>query len=958
MSLKSCLCLIGLTLSLALSLPAQTVRVLLVAGTADITPTGETVARPIVKGEAVTAGSTISTGADGRVVLTPMPGVKSIITPNSTITLESASEAPNPDATTAYAAVIDLKVGAVVSDLNKPADATYDYSIRTPRGLAGARGTVFTVGVNPAGIATVVVAHGTITLTFTDGRTASLTPGKVSITKPDGTSVEAEKIGDLSPEDQAIANTWTEITLEAINRAIDDGADLSPDALRNVIETAESLGVELTDTANTLLRTIQEKVDQLEETQTETREEETKTVITNLKSSTSDAISRFRATLTADQLATFDQLNSQNQALLVSINDPAITQVALAGDTYTGVPFTNLDLAVNLRAIADLDAASLAFLKEANGENFENEGPGPADWSPAAFVRSAVTWNALSATDRQLLLDLDASEAVMDRSATFISAYLDQVVRALEPEQLTALLETGWGTDLLDNYFRSYGVSQNENAVAIAVALTADQRALIRYFDFDAEVAGNLGSYLAEKLDVLAGLTETERAQLRQFDLGDRLLDYSDTSVLQNALGRFNALTTAQQTAVKALGLGQFYLQPGDQQVYLSNDTITTVDARILDIVDTYLGLDQTRQEALRDAELFDTHYGFLGDERYDPANLTAFVDQYLTLPARTRAFILAAHDFSILDLLDGGGSSSAGSGSGVVLFESEGSYRSLGEFAAMVAALTDAELLTLRDIEGAAILAKGLFYEENPLQIIKTAIQFYNNLNVLQKFTLRELGILQQDGFDWLTVNQTGLTRLLGVYGALSGELRAGTEFIDYGNYPYYPETLTNPTFFISDDIYFYNVSFHSPTSTLNVAALKNLNIYGANDDLEDPTFNTAANGSLHLNASDLIDLNGVSFGTNIRSITMEAATINLANVHFNNGSVVALNSRDGGNPNFGSSITGRINFITNVKYAGHLLDSQEQFDAYGINIKTGTLANPATPGTYQTVTDYIETQ
>lgn len=949
MSLKSCLCLIGLTLALALSLPAQTVRVLLVAGTADITPTGETVARPIVKGEAVTAGSTITTGADGRVVLTPMPGVKSIITPNSTITLESVSETPGADATTAYQATLNLKVGAVVSDLNKPADATYDYSVRTPRGLAGARGTTFTVGVNPAGIATVVVAHGTISLTFTDGRTASITPGKVSITKPDGTTVEAEKISDLSPEDQAIANNWTEITLEAINAAVDAGVELSPETLKNVTDTASSLGLELSETSQTLLKTLQEKVASLEEMRTETRNEDTKTVVTNNNTSTTDALTRFRAGLTSDQVAAFDLLNDENKSLLVAINDPAITHVALAGDTQTGVPFTNLDLSVNLRAITELSATSLTFLKQTNGDAFQYEGPGPADWSPEAFTRSAASWNALTAADRQLLLDLNAPEAVMDRSATFISAYLDQTVRTLEPAQLSALIETGWGSDLLDNYFDSYGAGLNEAAVAVAFALTPTQRALVRYFDIDAQSA-YWRSSLGEQLDILAGLTEAQRTQLRQLDLGDRLLDY-DASVLQNALGRFNSLTTAQQNAVKALGLGQFYLQPGDQTVYLPNETTTTVDARVLGIINAYLSLDRARQEALRDADLFDAYYPYLGDEIYDPATLSAFADQYLTLPERTRAFILSAHDFSVVDLIKGGyGPSEALN----VASESESSYRSLAEFAALVAGLSDAELKVLRDVEGAAILAKGLLYDENPLQTIKSAIQFYSNLSVLQKFTLRELGILQQEYFDWLTVNKAGLSRLLDVYGALSGNLRAGTKFVDYG----YQETLVSPTFFAGYNAYFYNVSFQSPTGTLNIAALRDLQISGSNDNDEAPTFDTATQGSLHLNASDLIDLNGVSFGNNIRSITMEAATINLANIYFNNGSVIALNSRDGGNPNFGSSIVGRVNFISNVKYAGHLLDGQEQFDAYGKNIKIGTLANPATPGTYVTTPDYNPAQ
>src|SRR5690606_29975290 len=147
MSMNRCFSLLALALVLVIQLPAQTVRVLLVSGVADILPAGETVARPVVKGESVTVGATITTGADGRGVLPPRPRVNSVLTAMSSLAWESVSEAKTAGAATAYRATLDLKVGAVVSDLNNPADATCDYSVRTPRGLAGARGTTFAVGV-------------------------------------------------------------------------------------------------------------------------------------------------------------------------------------------------------------------------------------------------------------------------------------------------------------------------------------------------------------------------------------------------------------------------------------------------------------------------------------------------------------------------------------------------------------------------------------------------------------------------------------------------------------------------------------------------------------------------------------------------------------------------------------------------------------------------------------------
>jgi hypothetical protein len=76
-----------------------------------------------------------------------------------------------------------------------------------------------------------------------------------------------------------------------------------------------------------------------------------------------------------------------------------------------------------------------------------------------------------------------------------------------------------------------------------------------------------------------------------------------------------------------------------------------------------------------------------------------------------------------------------------------------------------------------------------------------------------------------------------------------------------------------------------------------------------------------------------------------MEAMTVNLKNLNFPAGSSVNLNSAYGGieglYPNFGSSAVGRVNFIQNVKYNSHLLNSRSTFDAYGTSITIGTIGN-----------------
>jgi hypothetical protein len=95
---------------------------------------------------------------------------------------------------------------------------------------------------------------------------------------------------------------------------------------------------------------------------------------------------------------------------------------------------------------------------------------------------------------------------------------------------------------------------------------------------------------------------------------------------------------------------------------------------------------------------------------------------------------------------------------------------------------------------------------------------------------------------------------------------------------------------------------------------------------------------------AADLA-IDNLRFSEQVRQITMEAMTINLSNLNFPAGSTVNLNSAYGGidgvYPNFGSSAVGRVNFIENVRYNSHLLNSRSAFDSHGGAISIGIKGN-----------------
>ena len=101
-----------------------------------------------------------------------------------------------------------------------------------------------------------------------------------------------------------------------------------------------------------------------------------------------------------------------------------------------------------------------------------------------------------------------------------------------------------------------------------------------------------------------------------------------------------------------------------------------------------------------------------------------------------------------------------------------------------------------------------------------------------------------------------------------------------------------------------------------------------------------------IHVLAANQITADSVAFSSMVKQITMEAMTINLANINFPSGSNVNLNSLyggvDGKYPNFGDVTQyGRVNFIKDMQYGSNSIMDRVSFDQYGGNVKIGTFGN-----------------
>lgn len=85
----------------------------------------------------------------------------------------------------------------------------------------------------------------------------------------------------------------------------------------------------------------------------------------------------------------------------------------------------------------------------------------------------------------------------------------------------------------------------------------------------------------------------------------------------------------------------------------------------------------------------------------------------------------------------------------------------------------------------------------------------------------------------------------------------------------------------------------------------------------LKDMTFRSGYGKEIHHFSDRTLDVNNVSYYSGVDTIRMQAETINLRNIDFPSGSEVILKSRLGV-ANFGSSQSGKVNFISNVRYGG----------------------------------------
>jgi len=668
--------------------------------------------------------------------------------------------------------------------------------------------------------------------------------------------------------------------------------------------------------------------------------------------------------------------------LFAQLDKPALTTAAL-DDSIFQTPPTDADLRRNLVALLALSPENRELFELfAGGPDYHNLdlAPSPADWSDDAWTRTRNSFNALSPADRSALLALGAMDGLFDYSATYLEAALADYVATLPKSVRDKIAAAGWGRHFVD-YFANQDF---RDFLADFGDFTATQVATLREFGISPEaflsssfnempalaasneIEGPGGFDIRARLDDLAGLPAEDRALLAKLDVGDHILfasgelrgnaegpspTYADT--LRDVLAFARALLDRAPDSLSALrdtGLAHHLFSYLPDDIIYVGDAPTTAIDRISDLLGFYVDLDAGQRDLARDVGLFENIY--IGDAGIHPDSIAAALNALASVSDNTRDYLSHIRgDVPLLEILNG---------------HYTYSYHDIDTLDALLSSLSPEEFATLRELRPGISLIQNFYADGGPIDLsaLKGILAYVASLDDLQRFTMNELGITK-DGNERKGLffsDLEGLGRLLQAYSQLPKDLRVATRQLS--TYEYDRDYHGRSFFFPSDDGYeyltIYNVTFSSPDD-LHVGAVRRLSITNYSyylTDNEGPrpdTFTVPAGKDVYLRASTLVDLDGVSFSSHVRAITIEAATINLANLDFPEGSVVALNSKLGGlgengrYPNFGYSEPGRVNFIQNVSYGGAEMHNEQSFDSASRgNIAIGSFANPATPPTY----------
>lgn len=140
----------------------------------------------VTEGAKLPVGSILLTDAAAELHLQPFEGTIATLRPNTTIHIEKLSITRDGSVVTKQTGLLGLKAGTVISTIDPAKSNINDYGVRTPKGIASAKGTSFAVSIEDDEGFTVATTADTVTFITPEGTSYAITAGNVSITPAGG----------------------------------------------------------------------------------------------------------------------------------------------------------------------------------------------------------------------------------------------------------------------------------------------------------------------------------------------------------------------------------------------------------------------------------------------------------------------------------------------------------------------------------------------------------------------------------------------------------------------------------------------------------------------------------------------------------------------------------------------------------------------------------------------------
>jgi hypothetical protein len=152
----------------ASSAPGHEGKLVKFSGSVEVQLPGQP-SQPATVGMMIPEGTVILTKSDGRALLETFSGGVAAIGKNSSVSVAKLNVVKKGDQVVTQEALLDLRAGNIVSTLDPAKKLINNYAVRTAKGVASARGTVYSVTVSNVTGDSVAALTGTVEVTSSLG---------------------------------------------------------------------------------------------------------------------------------------------------------------------------------------------------------------------------------------------------------------------------------------------------------------------------------------------------------------------------------------------------------------------------------------------------------------------------------------------------------------------------------------------------------------------------------------------------------------------------------------------------------------------------------------------------------------------------------------------------------------------------------------------------------------------